>query len=69
MYLFRQTSECYMCNGFYGPSFGEPVCATCHAFLFPEYALIHLPFPAMTEVSFFSLLISKYLNELILEKR
>ncbi|KAF6217129.1 hypothetical protein GE061_001482 [Apolygus lucorum] len=27
---------CYLCNGFYGPSFEEPVCVTCHAFLFPE---------------------------------
>ena len=22
------------CNGYYGPCFGEPVCATCHAFLY-----------------------------------
>ncbi|XP_023715843.1 uncharacterized protein LOC111868948 [Cryptotermes secundus] len=29
-------SSCYICNGFYGPCFEEPVCATCHAFLFPE---------------------------------
>lgn len=24
-----------MCNGFYGPNFGQPVCSTCHLFLFP----------------------------------
>lgn len=24
-----------MCNGYYAPSFGEPLCGTCHAFLFP----------------------------------
>ncbi|OXU25103.1 hypothetical protein TSAR_006675 [Trichomalopsis sarcophagae] len=30
------TSACYICNGYYGPCFGEPVCATCHAFLFPD---------------------------------
>ncbi|CAG9123768.1 unnamed protein product [Plutella xylostella] len=30
-------STCYICNGYYGPSFGEPVCATCHAFLFPDF--------------------------------
>lgn len=24
-----------MCNGYYGPNFNEPVCGTCHAFLFP----------------------------------
>lgn len=28
--------SCYLCNGYYGPCFGEPVCATCHAFVFPE---------------------------------
>ncbi|KAG1665377.1 Ubiquitin-conjugating enzyme E2 5A [Nymphon striatum] len=28
-------TACSICNGFYGPNFGEPVCATCHAFLFP----------------------------------
>ncbi|CAB3257075.1 unnamed protein product [Arctia plantaginis] len=30
-------STCYICNGYYGPSFGEPVCSTCHAFLFPDF--------------------------------
>ncbi|CAG2053822.1 unnamed protein product [Timema podura] len=30
-------SSCYICNGYYGPCFEEPVCATCHAFLFPDY--------------------------------
>lgn len=28
--------SCYICNGFYGPCFEEPVCTTCHTFLFPE---------------------------------
>ncbi|XP_053984042.1 uncharacterized protein LOC128893706 [Hylaeus anthracinus] len=27
---------CCFCNGYYGPCFGEPVCPTCHAFLFPN---------------------------------
>lgn len=27
---------CFQCNGFYGPCFGQPVCATCHAFLYPD---------------------------------
>ena len=27
-------SSCSTCNGYYGPSFGQPVCATCHAFLY-----------------------------------
>ncbi|CAG5048859.1 unnamed protein product [Parnassius apollo] len=30
-------TSCYVCNGYYGPSFGEPVCVTCHAFLFPDF--------------------------------
>ncbi|KOB52208.1 putative ubiquitin-conjugating enzyme morgue [Operophtera brumata] len=35
-------STCYLCNGYYGPSFGEPVCVTCHEFLFPDIPH-HLP--------------------------
>lgn len=27
---------CFFCRGFYGPSFNQPVCGPCHAFLFPE---------------------------------
>ncbi|KAA0196749.1 hypothetical protein HAZT_HAZT003879 [Hyalella azteca] len=27
--------QCYHCAGFYGPCFGEPLCATCHEFLCP----------------------------------
>lgn len=34
-YEFSSIS-CHVCNGYYGPCFGEPICATCHAFLFPE---------------------------------
>ncbi|GBP22701.1 Ubiquitin-conjugating enzyme E2 4 [Eumeta japonica] len=30
-------AACHICNGYYGPSFGEPVCVTCHAFLFPDF--------------------------------
>ncbi|XP_012273433.1 uncharacterized protein LOC105695936 [Orussus abietinus] len=38
------TSTCYICNGYYGPCFGEPVCATCHAFLFPDdVGLLQVP--------------------------
>lgn len=33
-----QAASCNVCNGYYGPNFGEPVCLTCHAFLFPDYA-------------------------------
>ena len=30
------TITCCFCNGYYGPCFEEPVCPTCHAFLFPN---------------------------------
>lgn len=30
------TRSCTFCNGYYGPCFEEPVCPTCHAFLFPN---------------------------------
>lgn len=28
------TQTCRACNGYYGPCFSEPVCPTCHAFLY-----------------------------------
>ena len=28
------TNTCRACNGYYGPCFSEPVCPTCHAFLY-----------------------------------
>lgn len=34
-HYFQSTSTCCVCNGYYAPSFGEPLCGTCHAFLFP----------------------------------
>lgn len=35
---------CYICNGYYGPSFGDPMCSTCHAFLYPiETASAEIP--------------------------
>ena len=46
-----QNSACYICNGYYGPCFGEPVCATCHAFLFPDDAGL-LQAPLFSEVSY-----------------
>lgn len=36
--FFQCTSTCCVCNGYYAPSFGEPLCGTCHAFLFPVVA-------------------------------
>lgn len=35
-HLNYKNTVCYTCCGFYGPCFGQPVCSTCHAFLFPE---------------------------------
>lgn len=29
-------TSCFFCNGYYGPCFEEPVCTTCHSFLFPD---------------------------------
>lgn len=31
----QHTPACCVCNGYYAPNFGEPMCGTCHAFLFP----------------------------------
>ncbi|XP_041376583.1 uncharacterized protein LOC121389041 [Gigantopelta aegis] len=33
-FLQKQFNCCMMCSGFYGANFGEPVCNTCHLFLF-----------------------------------
>lgn len=35
---------CTMCEGYYGPCFGQHVCTTCHVFLFPDD--INLPLTA-----------------------
>ncbi|XP_076247861.1 modifier of rpr and grim, ubiquitously expressed [Calliopsis andreniformis] len=38
------TVACCFCNGYYGPCFDEPVCSTCHAFLFPnDVGLLQVP--------------------------
>lgn len=36
MYFVLQTT-CWICNGYYGSNFGEPICGTCHSFLFAPY--------------------------------
>lgn len=33
-FRYFNISTCCICNGYYGPNFGEPLCGTCHAFLF-----------------------------------
>lgn len=35
MLFVQHTPACCVCNGYYAPNFGEPMCGTCHAFLFP----------------------------------
>eukprot|EP00088_Acartia_fossae_P053547 TRINITY_DN6107_c0_g1_i16.p1 TRINITY_DN6107_c0_g1~~TRINITY_DN6107_c0_g1_i16.p1 ORF type:complete len:394 (-),score=36.60 TRINITY_DN6107_c0_g1_i16:295-1476(-) len=40
---------CQACNGYYGPCFGEPVCATCHAFLYASHLELELLIPEATE--------------------
>ena len=33
-FLASHCAACNACNGYYGPAFSQPVCATCHAFLY-----------------------------------
>lgn len=33
----QNSSSCWICNGYYGPSYGEPLCGTCHSFIFPNH--------------------------------
>ena len=33
-FLTANCAVCNVCNGYYGPAFSQPVCATCHAFLY-----------------------------------
>ncbi|XP_069112240.1 uncharacterized protein [Argopecten irradians] len=33
-FLKIEYSRCMICDGFYGSNFGQPVCSTCHLFLF-----------------------------------
>ncbi len=44
----QQLESCSSCNGYYGPSFGQPVCATCHAFLHANDLDVELNMHAMT---------------------
>ncbi|CAH0391214.1 unnamed protein product [Bemisia tabaci] len=43
-------TSCYYCNGYYEPSFDEPVCGTCHLFLFSdEVSRPHTTLPINSE--------------------
>ncbi|ALC38560.1 morgue [Drosophila busckii] len=33
-FSFSNSQTCWVCNGYYGPNFGEPLCGACHAFLY-----------------------------------
>jgi len=44
-----QVESCTACNGYYGPCFGEPVCATCHAFLYASHLELEMLIPQATE--------------------
>nr|XP_017094967.2 uncharacterized protein LOC108124001 [Drosophila bipectinata] len=33
-FSFSSSHTCWVCNGYYGPNFGEPLCGACHAFLY-----------------------------------
>ncbi|XP_070199031.1 uncharacterized protein [Littorina saxatilis] len=33
-FLKAEYDRCMMCNGFFGKNYGQPVCSTCHLFLF-----------------------------------
>lgn len=34
--LFQDATSCSHCNGFYGPNCNQPLCVSCHKFLFPN---------------------------------
>ncbi|KAK0045836.1 SUMO-conjugating enzyme UBC9 [Biomphalaria pfeifferi] len=36
-FLESNFESCMMCDGFYGGNFGQPVCSTCHLFLFSSH--------------------------------
>ncbi|CAD7000682.1 uncharacterized protein LOC101448324 [Ceratitis capitata] len=37
-FSFSSSTACWVCNGYYGPNFDEPLCGTCHAFLYNTQA-------------------------------
>lgn len=46
-----QVEACSICEGFYGESFGEPLCSTCHLFLFPENETVEVSFVEVRTIS------------------
>ena len=34
--FYVQYEACFMCAGFYGLNFNQPLCSTCHMFLYPS---------------------------------
>ncbi|CRL04719.1 CLUMA_CG017779, isoform A [Clunio marinus] len=42
-FTFSDTeNNCFICNGYYGPSFREPVCGVCHSFVFHNEGQIEI---------------------------
>lgn len=39
----QNSHSCWVCNGYYGPSYEEPVCGACHSFLFASSAVEDCP--------------------------
>ncbi|ESO09129.1 hypothetical protein HELRODRAFT_97921 [Helobdella robusta] len=38
-YALAHPVSCVTCNGYYGPNYGQPLCTTCHLFLYPQFNL------------------------------
>lgn len=43
--------NCFICNGYYGPSFREPVCGVCHSFVFHNEGQIEIENNNLTKFS------------------
>lgn len=46
-----QENNCFICNGYYGPSFREPVCGVCHSFVFHNEGQIEIENHNLTKFS------------------
>jgi F-box-like len=43
--------QCFICNGYYGPNFSEPVCGVCHSFVFHNEGEIEIENHNLTKFS------------------
>ena len=58
VHLCVQYESCFMCRGFYGLNYDQPLCSTCHMFLYPSN-INWLEEAACAEVSF-TTFVSRY---------